>query len=66
MWTVEELVEEIGSIERPALVKAVATWVELSVIKEESPNTFVLLNVAEKGVPSKPAQKQPGKGKFPI
>jgi hypothetical protein len=47
-------------------VKAVATWVELSVIKEESPNTFVLLNVAEKGVPSKPAQKQPGKGKFPI
>ncbi|KAI0702276.1 hypothetical protein BC835DRAFT_1264047 [Cytidiella melzeri] len=58
VWTTEELVEAIGSIERPATMKALGTWVEFGVIKEDAPNTFKLLNVAEKAGPSKTAQKQ--------
>lgn len=60
-WTIQELVATIGSIERPTAVKALATWAELGVIKEDSPSIFRLLNIAEEEeMPSRPAQRQPG------
>lgn len=59
-WTVQELVATIGSVERPAVVKSLATWVEHGVLKEDSPSIFQLLNVAETDMSSRTAQKQPG------
>ena len=46
-WNVQELMTAIGQVERPAVVKALATWVDLGVTKEDSPNNFRLLKVAE-------------------
>lgn len=47
MWTVAELIAKIGSIERPAALKALTTWVELGVLKEDTPDHYRLLKVAE-------------------
>lgn len=57
----QDLVVVLGSVERPAVVKSLATWVELGVLKESSPSVFKLLNVAEATEGSSRAtQKQPG------
>ena len=46
-WTVADLIAEVGSIERPSALKALTTWVELGVLKEDSPDHYRLLNTAE-------------------
>ncbi|KIP08942.1 hypothetical protein PHLGIDRAFT_126668 [Phlebiopsis gigantea 11061_1 CR5-6] len=59
-WTVAELIAKIGSIERPAALKALTTWVELGVLKEDTPDRYRLLKVAEAANSnSKASGKQP-------
>ena len=57
-WTVPDLIAKIGAIERPAALKALATWVELGVLKEDTPDCYRLLKVAEAaGTTSRAAKK---------
>ncbi|GJE99308.1 Anaphase-promoting complex subunit 2 domain-containing protein [Phanerochaete sordida] len=59
-WSVPELVEKVGSIERPQAIKALVTWVELGVLKEDSPDHYRLLKTAEEsGSAAKSSGKQP-------
>ncbi|KAI0801938.1 hypothetical protein BC629DRAFT_1284384 [Irpex lacteus] len=55
--TPEEIIEKIGSIERPAVIKALGTWIELGVIKQDETNKFRLLHVAEAAAGPKSAQR---------
>ena len=36
VWTVSDLVERVGSIERPAALKALLAWVDRGVLREEN------------------------------
>ncbi|KAH7885407.1 hypothetical protein F5I97DRAFT_2033205 [Phlebopus sp. FC_14] len=47
IWMVDELVSRVGNVSRNAALKALATWVDLRIIKEETGNVFRLLSVAE-------------------
>jgi anaphase-promoting complex subunit 2 len=47
VWSLDELVQRVGPIDRTAALKALATWVDLGVLKEETVNSFRLLEVAE-------------------
>lgn len=42
-----ELIETVGHIDRGAALKALITWVDLGVLKEDTEDTFRLLEVAE-------------------
>ncbi|KAF8627672.1 hypothetical protein AX15_004309 [Amanita polypyramis BW_CC] len=47
VWSIDELKEAVGSIDRSAAFKALITWVDLGVLKEDIEDTFRLLEVAE-------------------
>ncbi|KAM6489967.1 Cullin homology [Amanita muscaria] len=47
VWSMDELIEVVGSIDRSAALKALITWVDLGVLKEDVEDTFRLLEVAE-------------------
>ena len=49
----EELITEVGDIVRSAAFKALVTWVNMGVLKEDLENTFVLLERAEEDVSGK-------------
>lgn len=51
MWTISELVSRVGSVDNVAALKALSTWVDLGVLKEDSEDTFRLLEVAEEATP---------------
>lgn len=60
VWTVDELVLRSGSVNRNAAVKALATWVDMHVLKEDSEGVFRLLSVAEVPTPgSRPQAPKP-------
>ncbi|KAG1780495.1 hypothetical protein EV702DRAFT_1193970 [Suillus placidus] len=67
VWTVDELVLRSGSINRNAAVKALATWVDMHVLKEDSEGVFRLLSVAEGPTPgSRPQAPKPAEaGELP-
>ncbi|KAG1843025.1 hypothetical protein DFJ58DRAFT_717883 [Suillus subalutaceus] len=67
VWTVDELVLRSGSINRNAAVKALATWVDMHVLKEDSEGVFRLLSVAEGPTPgSRPQVPKPAEaGELP-
>lgn len=46
-WTVDELIERVGTVTRSAALKALGTWVDMRLLKEDSENVFRLLSVAE-------------------
>ncbi|KAI0045093.1 ubiquitin-protein ligase [Auriscalpium vulgare] len=46
-WSVEELISRVGAVERGVAVKALLTWVDLGVLKEEEGHTFRLLETAD-------------------
>lgn len=46
-WTVDDLISRVGSVTRSAALKALATWVDLHVLKENDANEFRLLSVSE-------------------
>ena len=43
----EELIAAVGSVGRSAAHKALLTWVDLGVLKEDVEGTFRLLEIAE-------------------
>ncbi|KAF8723226.1 hypothetical protein AX14_009377 [Amanita brunnescens Koide BX004] len=47
VWSMVELIETVGHIDRGAALKALITWVDLGVLKEDTEDTFRLLEVAE-------------------
>jgi len=47
VWTLEDLISSIGSIDRGAAIKALSTWVDYGVLREDPENTFILLEKAE-------------------
>ena len=47
IWTLEDLISSVGSIDRGAAIKALSTWVDHGVLKEDPENTFILLEKAE-------------------
>ncbi|KAF8882924.1 ubiquitin-protein ligase [Gymnopilus junonius] len=49
VWTLDELIVAVGSVNRSAAIKALSTWVDLGVLKEDPENTFNLLEKAEEG-----------------
>ncbi|KAF6754942.1 hypothetical protein DFP72DRAFT_1068086 [Ephemerocybe angulata] len=48
-WALEELIKAVGNVDRSSAVKALSTWTNMGVIKEQNENTFVLLEQAEDG-----------------
>ncbi|KAF7348133.1 Anaphase-promoting complex subunit 2 [Mycena sanguinolenta] len=48
----DELIEGVGAVDRTAALKALITWIDLGVLKEDEENTFRLLEVAEEAGPS--------------
>jgi len=46
-WTIDQLIEGVGSADRSAALKALLTWVDLGVLKEDQEGVFRLLEVAE-------------------
>ncbi|KIJ17647.1 hypothetical protein PAXINDRAFT_72256 [Paxillus involutus ATCC 200175] len=46
-WTVDELMSRVGAVSRSAALKALATWVDMHVLKEDNENVFRLLSIAE-------------------
>jgi len=47
IWTVDELIAGVGSVGRSAALKALLTWIDLGVLKEDAEGTFRLLEIAE-------------------
>jgi anaphase-promoting complex subunit 2 len=47
----DELIEGVGAVDRTAALKALITWIDLGVLKEDEENTFRLLEVAEEAAP---------------
>ncbi|EAU93610.2 ubiquitin-protein ligase [Coprinopsis cinerea okayama7 len=50
-WTLEEMLGVIGKVDRASAIKALATWVNMGVLKEAEENVFVLLEREEEGEP---------------
>jgi hypothetical protein len=51
IWTLEELGTQVGNIDRTAALKALVTWVDMGVLKEDTEGTFRLLEIAEEPTP---------------
>jgi len=51
VWTLDELSSRVGSVNRMAALKALVTWVDLGVLKEDTENNFRLLEIAEEPTP---------------
>ncbi|KAL1709147.1 hypothetical protein EV121DRAFT_253251, partial [Schizophyllum commune] len=47
VWTIDELIAGVGNVDRIAALKALTTWMDLGVLKEDTENTFRLLEYAE-------------------
>jgi len=49
VWELDDLIAAVGSLNRGVIIKALGTWVDLGVLKEDPENTFVLLEHEEQG-----------------
>jgi anaphase-promoting complex subunit 2 len=57
----DNLIPRVGSVDRGSALKALATWLDLGVLKEDTENSFRLLEVAEDPTPgARPALSRPG------
>jgi len=60
VWSLDSLIQRVGSVDRSSALKALVTWVDLGVLKEDSENSFRLLEVAEEATPgTRPAASRP-------
>ncbi|CAL1713211.1 unnamed protein product [Somion occarium] len=59
IWTVQELIEQVGKVDRPAVLKALGTWIDLGVLKEDRHDQYRLLNTAEDGDSTSKAVARP-------
>lgn len=61
----DALIPRVGSVDRSSALKALATWVDLGVIKEDTEHSFRLLERAEAAAPgSKLPAARIGKNPF--
>lgn len=60
VYTVDELVVKVGSVDRSVALKALMTWVDMGVLREDGGNRFKLLEVAEGGTNAKITSSRPG------
>jgi len=51
VWSMDELISGVGSVDRATALKSLITWVDLGVLKEENEDTFRLLEIAEDPTP---------------
>ncbi|KAG6841615.1 hypothetical protein C0991_009040 [Blastosporella zonata] len=51
VWTVDDLIAGVGSVDRGSALNALLTWVDRGVLKEDTEGTFRLLEVAEEASP---------------
>ncbi|KAF9066458.1 hypothetical protein BDP27DRAFT_1449691 [Rhodocollybia butyracea] len=52
VWSMDDLIAKVGSsVDKAAALKALLTWVDMGILKEEGENTFKLLEVAETSTP---------------
>lgn len=59
-WTVAELMEKVGLTDTVVATKALVTWVDLGVLREEEPGQYILLKTADPlGSTSKNTGKAP-------
>lgn len=64
-WVVAELIERLGgSVDRGATVKALGTWIDLGVVKDEGDDMYRLLNTAEEGDQASRGAVRPGMTTF--
>ncbi|RXW21342.1 hypothetical protein EST38_g4511 [Candolleomyces aberdarensis] len=49
VWSLDELISAVGNVDRSSAVKALSTWANKGVIKEQGENSFILLERAEEG-----------------
>jgi anaphase-promoting complex subunit 2 len=47
----DELIGGVGAVDRTAALKALITWVDLGVLKEDEENQFRLLEITEEAAP---------------
>ncbi|PPQ79767.1 hypothetical protein CVT25_003320 [Psilocybe cyanescens] len=47
VWILDDLISSVGSVDRSSAIKALSTWVDHGVLKEDPENTFRLLERAE-------------------
>jgi hypothetical protein len=67
VWSLDSLIPRVGSVDRSSALKALVTWVDLGVLKEDTENSFRLLEVAEDVTPgAKPATLKPGVMSLPV
>lgn len=62
VWLFDDLVKATGSLNRGVVIKGLATWVDLGVLKEDPENTFVLLEHEEQ-TSSANLRDQPQRGR---
>ncbi|KAJ7246180.1 ubiquitin-protein ligase [Mycena rebaudengoi] len=55
VWSMDELIAGVGAVDRTAALKALLTWVDLGVLKEDEENVFRLLEVTEEAAPARSA-----------
>ncbi|KAJ6622570.1 ubiquitin-protein ligase [Mycena sp. CBHHK59/15] len=53
IWSMDELIAGVGAVDRTAALKALITWVDLGVLKEDEENMFRLLEVKEEAAPTR-------------
>ncbi len=56
VWSMDELMTRVGPISKSAALKALLTWVDKGVLKEEGDGSFKLLEVAETFQPVDPSR----------
>jgi anaphase-promoting complex subunit 2 len=60
VWSLEELGTQVGNIDRTAALKALVTWVDMGVLKEDTEGSFRLLEIAEEPAPGAKTISRPG------
>ncbi|CAK5268478.1 unnamed protein product, partial [Mycena citricolor] len=55
VWTMDELIHGVGNVDRTAALKALITWIDEGVLKEDEENTFRLLEIQEEAGPARSA-----------
>ncbi|KAG6827929.1 hypothetical protein H0H92_009907 [Tricholoma furcatifolium] len=61
VWSVDELIKGVGSVDQSAALNALLTWVDRGVLKEDTEGVFRLLETAEEPSAAPSTHSRPGK-----
>jgi len=63
VWAIDDLIARVGAVDRTAALRALLTWVDMGVLKQDGEDVYRLMEVAEDGpspgqrpAPARPAQ----------